>query len=178
MGIRQDSYNTPGLSQIQIELSEDYPASAQPEMWTKLNKKMRDLESSLPPGAYPPLVIDEFSDVYGILYNISTKDYSYRDLENYADFLKRELILVDGVRKISIVGTLQEQIVIELSQEILNGLDLDPNWIVGLIANKNIVSNAGEIQIGSQSVRFHPTGEFEQLEELRGMIINPPGSDK
>lgn len=172
-----DSFNTPGLSQIQIELSEEYPASVQPEMWIKLNKKMQDVESSLPPGVSSPLVIDEFSDVFGILYNISSKDYNYRDLENYADFLKRELILVDGVRKISIVGTIQEQIVIELSQEVLNGLGLDPNWIVGLMANRNIVSNAGQIQIDSQSVRFHPTGEFEELSELREMIISPPSSN-
>ncbi|MGL6312855.1 efflux RND transporter permease subunit [Vibrio sp. WXL103] len=171
------SYNSPGLSQILVELDEKFPVSAHPQAWATLRKKVEDLEPHLPSGAYSPQVIDEFSDVYGILFNISSDDYSYSELENYADFLKRELVMLEGVAKVNIQGLVDKHVVIELTQSDLYALNLDPNWIFGLLNNQNVVSNAGAIMIGQQSVRFHPTGEFSTLDDLRQLIISPPGLD-
>lgn len=171
------SYNSPGLSQILVELDEKFPTSAHAQAWATLRKKVEDLEPHLPPGSFSPQVIDEFSDVYGLLLNIRSDDYSYSELENYADFLKREIVMVDGVSKVSIRGLVTKQVVVELQQSDLNALNIDPNWILGLLNNQNVVSNAGAIRVGQQSVRFHPTGEFNDLDELKQLIISPPGRD-
>ncbi|GEA61169.1 efflux RND transporter permease subunit [Vibrio comitans] len=171
------SYNSPGLSQILVELDEKFPVSAHPQAWATLRKKVEDLEPNLPPGAHAPQVIDEFSDVYGVLLNITSSDYSYSELENYADFLKRELIMLDGVAKVSIQGQVAKQVIVELEQSDLFALNLDPNWIFGLLNNQNVVSNAGAMMIGQQSVRFHPTGEYNNLDDLKQLIISPPGQD-
>lgn len=171
-----DSVSSAGVSQISVELKETVTAADQPQVWDELRRKVNDIQSSLPAGVMPSMVNDDFSDVYGILYNIRGEDYDYRELQNYGDFLRRELSLVDGVKKVSLAGTVQEQVVIEISQARLSTLGLQPDWIYSLVQNQNVVSNAGRMFIGGQSVRIHPTGEFQDISELERLIVSAPGS--
>ena len=134
------SVTSAGVSQIMVELAFDYSAEEQPQIWDELRRKVGDIQRFMPQGVYPSIVVDDFSDVYGILYNISGEDYNYRELEDYTNILRRELTLVDGVKKVSIAGTVSEQVIIELSQSRLTALGIDPNLIYGLIQNQNIVS--------------------------------------
>ena len=172
------SVSSAGTSQIMVEISDDYSADEQPQIWDELRRKVGDIQGALPPGVYPSIVNDDFSDVYGILYNISGEDYTYRELEDYANILRRELTLVEGVKKVSIAGTVAEQVIIEISQSKLASLNIDPALIYGLIQNQNIVSNAGRMLIEGQSVRIHPTGEFQSVSELEQLVVSMPGSSE
>jgi multidrug efflux pump subunit AcrB len=40
------------------------------------------------------------------------------------------------------------------------------NQLSALLSRLNVVSSAGEITSGTESIRLHPTGEFENLDEL------------
>ncbi|WP_413113281.1 efflux RND transporter permease subunit [Thaumasiovibrio sp. DFM-14] len=171
-----DSFSTAGVSQLKVELDEKYPGSMHPQIWDELRRKVGDIQGTLPPGVYPSQVIDDFSDVYGVLFNISGEGFSYRELENYTDFLQRELLAVEGVKRVSIAGAVDEQVIIEVSQQNLHALGIDPQWIVGIIHNQNVVSNAGDMLVQGHAVRIHPTGEFGDINELNDLIISPPGS--
>ena len=172
------SMSSAGNSQIMVELSFDFSADQHPQIWDELRRKIGDSQGALPPGVYPSIVNDDFSDVYGILYNISGEDYTYRELADYADILRRELTLVKGVKKVSIAGKVSEQVIIEISQSKLASLGVDPKLIFGLIQNQNIISNAGRMLIEGQSVRIHPTGEFQSIAELEQLVISVPGSSE
>ena len=50
------------------------------------------------------------------------------------------------------------------------------NQLAAILSRLNVVSNAGEIKSGSESIRLHPTGEFENLDELGDLLISPHGS--
>ncbi|MGF1761062.1 efflux RND transporter permease subunit [Photobacterium sagamiensis] len=170
------SINSAGLSQIDVEMEDRYDATMLPQIWDELRRKVSDAVADLPPGAVTPMVIDDYSDVFGILMNIKGEGYSYRELENYADFLRRELVLIDGVKKVSVVGAPQEQVVVEISQQKLAALGLDQNYIYGLIQTQNVVSNAGKIRVGNGRIRIHPTGEFADVAEMEQLLVSPPGS--
>ena len=172
------SVTSAGSSQIMVELSDDYSASVQPQIWDELRRKVSDAQGQLPPGVYPSQVNDDFSDVFGILYNITGEDYSYRELEDYANILRRELTLVEGVKKVSIAGTVSEQVIIEISQSKQASLGINPNLIFSLIQNQNIVSNAGHMLVEGQSIRIHPTGEFQSISELERLVVSVPGSSE
>lgn len=171
-----DSTSSAGLSQIMLEVSPTYSTALIPQIWDELRRKINDKQSALPPGVYPSAVVDDFSDVFGILFNITGSDYSLADLEDYADFLKRELVMVDGVKNVSIAGSHPQQVVIEIPQAKLVNLGVDPAWIFSLIQNQNVVSNAGQMLVEGRSVRIHPTGEINDVQELEQLIISPPGS--
>lgn len=172
------SVNSAGLSQIEIEIKENYDASELPQVWDEVRRKVNDKAVELPPGVHAPSVIDDFGDVYGILLNVSGDGYSDRELQNYADFLRRELVLVDGIKKVTIAGIVNEQVVVEISQQKLNALGLDQNYIYGLINSQNVVSNAGSMLVGDNRIRIHPTGEFDNVQQMERLLISPPGSPK
>ncbi|WOG30043.1 efflux RND transporter permease subunit [Endozoicomonas sp. 8E] len=171
-----DSVSSAGLSQIMIELKDEFTASDQPQIWDELRSKVNDTQSSMPPGVLPSSVNDNFSDVFGIMLSISGRDFNYRELESYGDFLQRELSLVDGVKKVSLAGTVDEQVVIEISQPKAAALGVDPAYIFSLIQNQNVVSNAGKMFIDGFSVRIHPTGEFRDISELKQLLVSSPGT--
>ncbi|MGL5669336.1 MAG: efflux RND transporter permease subunit, partial [Shewanella sp.] len=170
------SINSAGLSQIQIEIKETYDKTSLPQVWDEVRRKVNDTAGQLPPGTSTPKVYDDFGDVYGILFNLSGPDYSNRELSNYADYLRRELVLVPGVKKVSVSGSVTEQVVIEISQQKLSALGLDQSYIYGLINNQNVVSNAGSLVVGDNRIRIHPTGEFSSVQDLARLIVSPPGS--
>lgn len=171
------SINNAGISQIEVEMQDAYGAAELPQIWDELRKKINDSRGQLPPGVAPSLVIDDFADVYGVLMNIQGAGYSYRELDNYASLVQRELSLIDGVKKVSVVGAPDEQVVIEISQQKLVALGLDQNYIYGQIQNQNVVSNAGRIRVGDSRIRIHPTGEFVDVTEMERLLISPPGND-
>jgi len=172
------SINSAGLSQIEIEIKEQYDHKALPQVWDEVRRKVNDMAVELPAGAYSPSVIDDFGDVYGILLNVSGEGYSNRELQNYADFLRRELVLVKGIKKINIAGQINEQIAVEISQQKLNALGLDQDYIYSLISSQNVVSNAGSIRVGDNRLRIHPTGEFDNIHKMKRLLVSAPSSAK
>ncbi|MCL1123013.1 efflux RND transporter permease subunit [Shewanella surugensis] len=172
------SINNAGMSQIQIEIKENYPSNVLPQIWDEVRRKISDTVPKLPPGVATPAVIDDFGDVYGILFNIAGKGFSTRELQNYADFVRRELVLVPGVKKVTIAGKVTEQIVVEISQQKLNALGLNPDYIYSLINHQNGVSNAGSIRVGDNRIRIHPTGEFHSINEMEHLLVSAPGSQQ
>ncbi|ACJ27401.1 Acriflavin resistance protein [Shewanella piezotolerans WP3] len=172
------SVNSAGLSQIEIEMADNYAGDQLPQVWDEVRRKVNDKINELPPGALTPKVIDDFGDVYGILLNVSGDGYSDRELQNYADFLRRELVLVDGIKKVTIACKVMDQVVVEISQQKLNALGLDQDYIYGLIQSQNVVSNAGSVRVGDNRIRIHPTGEFDNVSQMERLLISPPGSAK
>ncbi|MEI6894979.1 MAG: efflux RND transporter permease subunit [Colwellia sp.] len=172
------SINSAGLSQIEIEVHDHYGSKELPQVWDEVRRKINDKLGELPPGVLTPSVIDDFGDVYGILLNVSGDGYTHRELQNYTDFLRRELMLVEGVKKVTIAGQITEQVVVEISQQKLNALGLDQDYIYSLINSQNVVSNAGSVLVGKSRIRIHPTGEFNQVEQMAHLLISAPGSTK
>ncbi|WP_026006192.1 efflux RND transporter permease subunit [Moritella dasanensis] len=172
------SINSAGLSQIEIEIKEQYGANELPQIWDEVRRKVNDAIKLLPPGVATPNVIDDFGDVFGILVNITGDGYSNRELQNYANFLRRELVLVNGVKKIVIAGKVAEQVVVEISQQKLSALGLNQDYIYSLINAQNVVSNAGSIRVGDDRIRIHPTGEFSNVTQMERLLVSAPGSTK
>ncbi|MEI6858694.1 MAG: efflux RND transporter permease subunit [Shewanella sp.] len=172
------SINSAGLSQIEIEVHDYYGSDELPQVWDEVRRKVNDKLGELPPGVLTPSVIDDFGDVYGILLNISGDGYTNRELQNYADFVRRELMLVEGVKKVTVAGKITEQVVVEISQQKLNALGLNQDYIYSLINSQNVVSNAGSVLVGKSRIRIHPTGEFNQVEQMEHLLISAPSSTK
>ena len=171
-----NSISSRGLSQITVTMKNNYGPDDLPQIWDELRRKVNDLKGSLPPGVNDPSVIDDFGDVYGILLAVTGDGYSYKELLDYVDYLRRELELVDGVSKVSVSGQQQEQVFIEISMKKLSSLGLSPNTVFNLLSTQNVVSDAGAIRIGNEYIRIQPTGEFQSVDELGDLLITESGA--
>ena len=163
-----------GYSQVQITIKDTYRAEQLKQIWDEVRKKIRDISGNFPTGVANPIVVDDFGDVYGVMLAVFGDGYPYKDLENYVDYVKRELVLVDGVAKVTVAGEQSEQVTIEISRAKLANMGISPDQLSNLLKNQNNVSNAGRVKVGSEYIRISPTGEFKDISELENLIVGEP----
>ncbi|MPW31067.1 AcrB/AcrD/AcrF family protein [Agarivorans sp. B2Z047] len=168
------SLSTPGMSQITVTMKRTYGPDELPQIWDELRRKVGDMAPQLPPGVSAPLVNDDFGDVYGIMYMVSGEDYDYKDIQDYVDYVRREIELVPGVGKVTLAGAQTEQVFIEISVQKMATFNLDPALITSLLNSQNMVTSAGNIKIAGDQLTLRPTGSFKSVEELGDLII--PGT--
>ncbi len=172
------SISSNGKSQISVEMKSNYRKEQLRQIWDEMRRKINDLSPSLPSGVYPSTILDDFADVYGVMYSVTGDGYSYDELKDYIDFLKRELVLVKGVSKVTVAGQQQAQVMVEVSTRKLAQLGIAPSHIFQLLQSQNTVSNAGKIRVGDESIRLHPTGEFKDVKELETLLISKSGANE
>ncbi|MGF1869556.1 efflux RND transporter permease subunit [Photobacterium indicum] len=172
-----NSVSSRGLSQITVTMKNNYGPDDLPQIWDELRRKVNDIRPNLPPGVADPSIIDDFGDVYGIMLAITGDGYSYKELNDYVDYFRREIELVDGVGKVSVSGAQQEQVFIEISMQRLSNLGISLEKIYSTLATQNLVTSAGAVKIGTEYVRVHPTGEFKDVDALGDLIITDTGAE-
>jgi len=164
-----------GLSTITVSVREQYDQHTLPQVWDELRRKVNDIQSSLPPGAGPSIVFDDYGDVFGIYLAIYGDEYSYAELKEVADFLKRELLLVEDVAKIDIHGHRTEAIIVEPRWEQLAGMGLSRAAILAELQEKNLVRDTGRVRIGDEYIALDPTGEITSIEDFEQLIFSHEG---
>ena len=172
------SISSTGLSQITVTMKKKYGPESLPQIWDELRRKIGDLQGRFPPGVQTPWVNDDYGDVFGLMITIFGDGYAYSNLKDYVDYLRRELILIDGVGKVAFAGQQVEQVFIEISTHKLGSMGIPVSRLYELLKTQNAVSNAGALQVGSEYIRFHPTWEFQDIEELGGLIVSLPGESQ
>ncbi|MDK9606698.1 efflux RND transporter permease subunit [Lelliottia wanjuensis] len=169
------SISSNGLSQITVNIASRYHSNELPQIWDELRRRVGDASRQFPPGVVTPFVNDDFGDVFGFFFAISGDNFTNPELSQYADQLRRELVLIPGVGKVAIGGAVPQQINVDINLAKMAARGVTLGQISTLLGRVNSVANAGEIASGSESIRLHPTGEFENLDELGELIITPPG---
>ena len=71
---RVESRSSRGLSWVKVTMQDKYDKNSLPQVWDELRRKVNDAQRSLPPGAGPSLVNDDFGDVYGIFLDAIQND--------------------------------------------------------------------------------------------------------
>ncbi len=165
------SVSTAGKSEITVTIKDKYDKTTLPQVWDELRRKVNDAQSQLPPGAGPSIVNDDYGDVYGIFLALTGDGYSYAELKEIAKNLRKELLIVPNVAKVTIGGALEEQIFIELSQSKLAQFGVSPDTISNLLKTQNQVIPSGNVTIGTDRIRIQPTGEFGSLEAIGDLLI-------
>jgi multidrug efflux pump subunit AcrB len=163
-----------GYSRIEVEIKYDFSKSKESltTIWSKLRNKVNDAQASLPPGATISMVNDDFGDVYGVYYLFTGDGYSHKELFNYVDGLRTEVLSVDGVAKVVLAGVQKEAIYIEISRDRATALGLSVNQIYQDLAEQNTVVPAGDLQVGNRRLVVQPTGSVDSVEELKNIIVS------
>ncbi|PLY07073.1 MAG: AcrB/AcrD/AcrF family protein [Arcobacter sp.] len=160
--------NSAGQSFIIVRMKDKYKSKELLQIWDELRKKIA--ETYLPPRVGTPYIKDDFGDVYGIMLSIYGDEYTYEELKDYVDFLKKELILVDGVGKVDTFGEQQRAIIVEINKDKLARLGITKNQIIQELYLKNLIPNFGKVNIGTEFVRVKADG-FNSIKELENIVI-------
>jgi hypothetical protein len=103
------SYTKPGESVVFVNLKDSVRASEVPDLWYQVRKKVGDIRQNLPSGIYGPYFNDEFGDTYSIIYALTTDGFSRREVRDYAERIRTELLRVPDVAKVDLIGVQDEK---------------------------------------------------------------------
>ena len=166
-----NSISRNGISTIYIDIKDKY-YDLDP-IWDKIRKRIETTD--LPQEVGKPKLDEGFNKVYGTLINIVGEGFSYSELENIANDVKKELLSIPDAGNVEIIGLQKQHIYIEFSNSKLAELGLSPNSLSKIIQERNIITPGGAINIGPQRLILEPTGNLKSIKELGQTIVPLPG---
>jgi multidrug efflux pump len=169
------SYSKPGESLIFVVLKDYTPPKAVPDAWYQARKKVSDVKSTLPNGVQGPFFNDEFGDTFGIVYAFTSDGYSYSELHDYVEDVRRELLRVPDVSKVDVLGDQDEKIYIEMSHKKLATLGVDPLQIFAVLQQQNNMVPAGNFETKADRIYIRIGGDFKSVESIREIGIMAGG---
>ena len=163
-----------GFSEISVDIKYEFsPSKADLQLiWTKLRNKVNDAQGSLPPGATRSIVFDDFGDVYGLYYLLTGDGYSAKELIEYAKALRKELLQVEGVGKVSFGGEQTEAIYVEISRERAAALGVSITNVYSALSTQNAVAPAGAVTLGDQRIEISPSGDIDSVEAIESLLVS------
>ncbi|MBY5990871.1 efflux RND transporter permease subunit [Ferrimonas balearica] len=165
------SLSQPGISTVLVDLKESVSSEALPQEWDLLRRKVNDVKLELPAQAQISVVMDEFSEVYGMLFAVVGEDLSMAELKDHARDLQRQLNTIDGIKKVALHGVVEEEISIEIPQERLaqNGLTLAD--VLTQLGSHNLTVDAGAFDLGNRRLRVAQAGHFDSVAEIENLML-------
>ncbi|MGI9536019.1 MAG: efflux RND transporter permease subunit, partial [Desulfocapsaceae bacterium] len=169
-----------GFSELTVDVKYEFSKSKEDlqVIWAKLRNKVKDADRTLPREASPPIVNDDFGDLYGLYYFITGEDYSAADLRTYAKQLKREILQVPGVAKVQLLGEQQEAIFVEISAENRAALGTSTSRLYEILGNQNAVVDAGSVRVGEQRIVIDPTGAIDSVSAIENLQVSADADGK
>lgn len=141
------------------------------EYWNHfLKEHLRSAE--LHPDAWQAVIIRNLDDVETKLTEATGDKYTYRELEDYADEIKRTFQTIDEVSKIDIAGNLDEKVFLTYSQERLASYGIKLSQIRDILAARNTPISGGMIEANGKNLAIVPSGEFKNEKEIGDVIIS------
>lgn len=167
------SVNQPGLSRVTVNMKDTFDGNALPEIWTKLRNRVSN--ANLPNGASVPYVNDSFGDVFGIYYAITAPGYSDAEVYELATFLRRNLLLVDGVADVSLSGLPKEVIYVEPNIAVSVNQNVPPTAVQNAIATSDTVVSGGSIQNNQGRILIQGPEGSDSVSEIAGLTVGVGG---
>ncbi|WP_427313216.1 efflux RND transporter permease subunit [Cupriavidus sp. H39] len=168
------SFSKPGETTVIFQLKDTSPARETAQVWYTVRKKIGDIQQTLPAGVRGPYFNDEFGDVYGTIYALSADGFNYKELREYADLVRQELLRVPSVAKVSLIGLQDEKVYIEFNQARFAQLGLDLNAIADQIAQQNNLTGSGVLVTPSDNLQVRLSGQFASVEDLENLVLRGP----
>ncbi len=165
------SYTKPGESVTIFQIKDSSPPKDVANVWYQVRKKIGDMRSTLPQGVIGPFFNDEFGDVYGSIFALTSDGFTPEEMREFADRVRSRLLRVPDVAKVDLFGTQAEKIFIEIPGKRLAQLGLDMTQVIAQLGAQNAVESAGTLDAGSQNLMLRVGGAFHSVEELGRMPI-------
>ncbi|MDE7368535.1 MAG: efflux RND transporter permease subunit, partial [Muribaculaceae bacterium] len=167
-----------GQAMIGVEYEMDVPISDMEQYFDLLRRKVNDIQSSLPQGCMPPIVVDDMMDVYGIFYAVRGDGYTTGELEHYAKKLRQEISTVKGVKRVNIGGVQREVIDITFTPDQIRRNGMLPMLVAQALQSSTAVINAGKVDNGADRLAIDITEGAVTEEEISNVLLSMPDGKK
>ncbi|OUY06288.1 efflux RND transporter permease subunit [Acinetobacter populi] len=165
------AYSRPGESMVTFVAKDSIQSTEIPDVWYQVRKKVADIQHELPSGVQGPFFNDEFGDTFGNIYVLTSEDFDYAVLKEYADRLQLQLQRVKDVGKVDLIGLQNEKIWIEISNTKVANLGIPMTAIQQALQEQNSITPAGYFETASDRIQLRVSGALKSVEDLKKMPL-------
>ncbi|MCK9235984.1 MAG: efflux RND transporter permease subunit [Bacteroidales bacterium] len=166
-----ESRSLDNASVITVTISDAVSENQIEEMFTILRRKVSDAQTSLPEGSSPSIVMDDFGDVSGMFYALTNDGYTEREFINYAELIKREIMDIKGISKVSLYGQREECIYIELHEDKMANLGVFPADVISTLEGQNQTIYSGYYESNNHRLRVTVNDRYRNVEDIGNLLL-------
>ncbi|MGO6703468.1 efflux RND transporter permease subunit [Rhizobium ruizarguesonis] len=165
------SITTAGQTIVFVDLLPDTNARDVKPTWSRVRNLIDDIKHEFPQGVVGPFFDDQFGDVYGNIFAFTADDLSQRELRDFAEGARTQILNIPDVGKVDIVGAQDEVIYLEFSTRKIAALGIDRSAIISTLQAQNAVTQSGFVETGPERVALRVGGRFISEDTLRGINL-------
>ncbi|SDZ85274.1 efflux RND transporter permease subunit [Microbulbifer marinus] len=173
---RISSTSRPGMSEIRVLIDDHYASAELAQVWDELRRKVRDAQARLPRGAMESVVNDDFGEVFGIYYAVTGDGFSLTEMRDITKAIRRELLTVDGVAKVSRSGVIDEVAYLDIDEARLAHFGFSLDDLAQVLQSESATQQVGEIEGRDLRTRIVLNNQASDLESIRNILVGVPGS--
>lgn len=159
------------ISIITVMLELNVPQGEIEQRWDYLRRRISEVTPKLPPGAQTPMVFDDFGDVYGMFYALTGDGYSYKELSQMAQYIKREMLAVNGVARVQVFGEQEPVTEIVLTPSKIGELGVHPIQVITALNGQNATVYPGNLETGNQLLNISIDGKISETADVANVLI-------
>ncbi len=161
------SYTKPGVSTIYVNLLDTTSKKDVTDIWLQVRKKVADIKGTLPQGIIGPNFNDEFGDVFGIVYAFTADGFTHRELRDYVERIRTEMLTVPNAAKALLIGAQDQKFYLEFDNRRLAGLGVTRDQIIQSLREQNQVTPSGVVQTDKEKFAIRVSGSFTSADDLK-----------
>ena len=165
------SFTDGSKSVIYINLKEDLPSNKIRPAWEEARNMINDEWKSLPSGVQGPSINDRFDDVYGTIYALSGDEFSYEEKRQQAEDLKRQLLSVPNVKKITLIGVQEKSLDVTMNKDKLASYQVSTQQFLTALKQHSAMVPAGMVNTDTNNVYLRINGVFDNVDAVKNMPI-------
>src|SRR6516164_5509538 len=156
-----------GVSTIYVNVLDNTPKEAIPDIWYQVRKKVADIKSTLPQGVLGPSFNDEFGDVFGIIYAFTADGFTHRELRDYVERIRTQVLTIKNAAKAQLIGAQDQKFYLEFDTSQLAGLGVSRDQVISSLQEQNAVTPSGVVQTGLEKYAIRVSGAFNSVDDLK-----------
>ncbi len=165
------SITTAGKTIVFVNLLATTKAKDVSPTWVKIRNMIADIKGSFPSGVIGPFYNDRFGDVFGNIYAFTSDGLSQRQLRDYVEEARAQVLHVPNVGKVDIIGAQEEVIYLEFSTRKIAALGIDKLAVLSTLKAQNAVTASGFSQNGPERIALRVSGQFTSEDSLRSINL-------
>ncbi|WP_238916253.1 efflux RND transporter permease subunit [Clostridium sp. YIM B02555] len=163
-----ESFSQNSASIVIVYLNND---ADKDKAWRTLRDKIKDLKADLPNGVEESKIDTNLTQTAGMILSISGDNYSYEQLGNYADDIKKQLGGISGISRFDIKGKQDKQVKVQVDLSKINKYSISLEEVCGVLQAQNVEIPSGSLELATGKIKVQTPGSFTSLKDIENTIV-------
>lgn len=173
-----ESQSSADVSIVNVSLKTTVPDGETEQYWDMLRRKVNDIQSKLPEGSNSSIVVDDYGDVFGMFYALTSDGYTNEELARYAELIQREVKNIEGISRVDLYGVHTPAIEISVYEDKMANAGVSPLEVIQTIQGQNKTIYSGYYNSGDSRIRVSVNDKYKTTQDIKNLIIQGHEDDQ